>query len=403
MDDSQAMTQALAEVEEASLVPAVLAPPKEFEPPEIKVAEDKAIVVVQNVLANPEDRDAMRRAGKPVDEIQAKANSNFALLRTSLGRVMDRMKESGDTSSIPADLKKLRQIMDQINPFPAIRQMKKSRNAGFFSRLFRRTPGIGRILANIAMRFESVQTQIDAVIQSLEGGSDKLLENAIEIDERYKSLKELSREVKLAAYQLQFMIKRLEEAKPSLDDPAKIMAVDKAEARLMRRLQNLKVTENAFAQFFVTMNQTMDNHENLRDSIRSMIDLVRPVLENGLALKVAQQDERQIAEALEATQDYLGSLMASIAEESMDNAATVARIANQPLAGFQDLVKAYKILTMRMDDAQRIEADMTSSARRNIAELELMTTDLERRAEAQEAGLEATRAATKLSGQGDAG
>ncbi|THB66849.1 MAG: hypothetical protein D6E12_09710 [Desulfovibrio sp.] len=394
--ETQAMTQALEEVEETKLLPAVLEPPKEFDQPEIKVAEEKALVVVENVLKDPEDRSAVRDATSLGEQIQDQANKDFALLRTSLGKVMDRMKETGDSSAIPADLKKLRVIMDDINPFPAIEQMKKARNAGFLSRMFRRIPGLGKILADIAMRYESVQTQIDAIIQSLEGGSDKLLENVIEIEERYKSLKALQQDVKLSAYQLQYMVKKLEETQPTLEDETKKMAVNKAITKIMRRLQNLKVTENAFAQFFVTMNTTMDNHENLRDSIRSMIDLVRPVLENGLALKIAQQDERQIAEALEATQDYLGSLMVSVAEESMDNAAKIAEVTNKPLAKFQDLVKAYQILTTRMDDAAKIEAKMVEAAKQNIAELETMSEELEKRAHAQEAGREASRAAEKL-------
>ena len=394
--ETQAMSQALEEVEETKLLPAVLDPPKEFDQPEIKVAEEKALVVVENVLKDPEDRSAVRDATSLGEQIQDQANKDFALLRTSLGKVMDRMKETGDSSAIPADLKKLRVIMDDINPFPAIEQMKKARNAGFLSRMFRRIPGLGKILADIAMRYESVQTQIDAIIQSLEGGSDKLLENVIEIEERYKSLKALQQDVKLSAYQLQYMVKKLEETQPTLEDETKKMAVNKAITKIMRRLQNLKVTENAFAQFFVTMNTTMDNHENLRDSIRSMIDLVRPVLENGLALKIAQQDERQIAEALEATQDYLGSLMVSVAEESMDNAAKIAEVTNKPLAKFQDLVKAYQILTTRMDDAAKIEAKMVEAAKQNIAELETMSEELEKRAHAQEAGREASRAAEKL-------
>ena len=394
--ETQAMSQALEEVEETKLLPAVLEPPKEFDQPEIKVAEEKALVVVENVLKDPEDRSAVRDATSLGEQIQDQANKDFALLRTSLGKVMDRMKETGDSSAIPADLKKLRVIMDDINPFPAIEQMKKARNAGFLSRMFRRIPGLGKILADIAMRYESVQTQIDAIIQSLEGGSDKLLENVIEIEERYKSLKALQQDVKLSAYQLQYMVKKLEETQPTLEDETKKMAVNKAITKIMRRLQNLKVTENAFAQFFVTMNTTMDNHENLRDSIRSMIDLVRPVLENGLALKIAQQDERQIAEALEATQDYLGSLMVSVAEESMDNAAKIAEVTNKPLAKFQDLVKAYQILTTRMDDAAKIEAKMVEAAKQNIAELETMSEELEKRAHAQEAGREASRAAEKL-------
>jgi uncharacterized protein YaaN involved in tellurite resistance len=266
----------------------------------------------------------------------------------------------------------------------AIEQMKRSQTAGFFSRLFRGVPGVGKILSDIAQRYESVQTQIEAVIQSLDAGSDKLLENSIEIEQRYDSLKALQEQVKLEAYKLKVVAEKLEEAKSRATDPHQRRRLQKAQVRVVRRLQNLHVTTQAFSQFFITMNTTLDNHENLRDAIRSMTGLTRPVLENGLALKIAQQEEKQIAQALAQTQDYLGNLMVSVAQDSMDNAAYVAEVTNQPLVKFQDLVKSYNILVDRMDEANKIENQMMETARKNIDQLERMTSDLERRAKDQE-------------------
>jgi uncharacterized protein YaaN involved in tellurite resistance len=356
---------------------------------EIQNAESRVLTIVDNILKDPEDRSNVRDATKFGEEIQTEANSEFTLLRTSLGNVMDRMKKG--EKGIPDDLKKLREIMDQINPYPAIEQLKRSQTAGFFSRMLRRVPAVGKVLFNIAQRYESVQTQINAVIQSLQAGGDKLLENSIEIEERYKNLKMMQKHIKVRCYQLQLIFSKLEESKTKLEVSQLQQAVQKALVRIMRRLQNLKVTEHAFAQFFVTMNVTMDNHENLRDALLSMINLTRPVLENGLALKIAQQDERQIAAALSASQDYLGNLMVSISEDSMESAADIAKVANEPLIRFQDLVKSYKVLVTRMDEAAEIENKMVKSAKKNITQLEDMTTHLEERAKAQETAREAVR------------
>ena len=366
------------------LVPVNLEPPKNIAEPEVEAAREAALVLVERIKADPSDRSALREAAAVGDDIQTKANGEFGLMRTSLGKVMDRMS-SGEKNSIPQDLVKLRDVMDQINPYPAIEQMKKSQTAGFFSRLLKGVPGVGKVLSDIAMRYESVQTQVDSIIQSLLAGSDKLLENSLEIEERYNNLKQLQGELKLRGYKLQVLLKELENARSEISDEAEKQALQKAMVRVVRRLQNIKVTENAFSQFFVTMNITMDNHDNLRDSIKSMVNLTRPVLENGLALKIAQQDEKEIAQALSASQQYLGNLMVSIAEDSMDNAAEVAKVTNEPLMRFQDLIKSYNILTSRMEEASKIEGQMLESAKSNMAQLEDMTKDLEKRAQAQEA------------------
>ena len=358
-------------------------PPQGLEPSKVAEAEKIALEIANKILNEPDDRTSLRDATSIGEDIQVNANNTFKLMRTSLGQVMDQVAK-GKGQNIPDDLLKLRNIMDDINPYSAIEQLKRQETAGWFSRLFSKVPGVGKILSDIAKKFESVQTQVDAIIQSLEAGADKLLENSIEIEERYKNLKSLQKELKLRSYQLQVIASKLEEVKPKLTEQTQLMTLQKAVAKIIRRLQNLKITENAFSQFFITMNTTMDNHENLRDAVLSMTHLTRPVMENGLALIIAQQEERKIAEALASSQDYLGKLMVDIAESAMDNAAMTAEVVNSPLIKLTDLTKSYKILMSRMDEASKIEAKMVESAKQNIVQLDKMTKDLEDRADTQE-------------------
>lgn len=368
------------------------APPAEATEEELARALEKASALAGDILARPDDRDAVRSVAMAGEKIQARANSEFSLLRTSLGQVIDRMNRD-EQGGVAADLRSLREIMDRINPYPVIEQIKQARTAGWLSRTLRRLPTVGRLLADIAQRYESVQTQIEAIIQALYAGSDRLLENSIEIDERYKALKELQRQVQFQAYRMELVWSELEQAREQTQEPEKQRLLQRAIVRIARRAQNLRVTEQAFAQMFVTMNTTMDNHENLRDAIQAMVNLTRPVLENGLALKIAQQEERAIAEALEASQDYLGSLMTSIAQDSMDNAALVAEVANKPLVKFKDLVTAYHTLVSRMEEASEIESQMLLNAKQNIDQLQDMSARLEELAQAQEGARESINAA----------
>ena len=391
-ENNVAVVQEDAAYDEAGILAVIkdMQPPAGIPPAVIEESKKKADEIAGRILNAPGERSFVRDAATLGEDIQAQSNRNFTLMRTSLGKVMDQMAK-GEKNNIPDDLMKLRNIMDEINPYSAIEQLKKNQTAGWFSRLFGRIPAIGKILKQIAMKYESVQTQVDSIILSLEAGADKLLENTLEIEERYKNLRLLQDELKIRGWQLQIILATLEEARAKTNDSVREMSVRKACAKIIRRLQNLKVTENAFAQFFITMNTTMDNHENLREAVLSMANLTRPVLENGLALKIAQQDERKIAEALSSSQEYLGKLMVNIAEDAMDNAALTAEVINSPLIKLQDLTKSYRILMNRMNEASQIEARMTESAKQNIRNLEQMTAEIESQAAAQEAAREALR------------
>ncbi len=343
--------------------------------------EAEAIAV--RFIESPDDRSLLRDLTAKEDDFQSNANEQFSLLRTSLGRLMGQVKETGSSTSVPDDLKRLRNIMDEINPYTAIEEMQKAKNGWAIMRFIKRVPGVGQILADIARKYESVQSTVDAIIISLEGGRDRLTENSIELEDRYAQLKDLQVRAKAQGYKLKLIYDKLTEAEATADPEVK-SRLARVRAKLMRRIQNLAVTCQMFSQFFVTMNTTLDNHENLSDAISSMISLTRPVLENGLALKIAQQDEKEIAAALEATQDYLGKLMVHIAEDARDNAAYVTEVANKPLANFQDLVKSYSILKQSLQITQEKEAAMVATAEQNVAELNRMTAELEQAAKEQE-------------------
>lgn len=367
----------------------VEAPP--LEEAELATLMDEAQQLAASIIAEPDDRGLLRQGLSKSEEISKSAGDDFRLLRSNLGRVMDDLKESGATSSVPGDLIRLRTVMDDLNPYPALQQLKDGQTAGFFSRLFRRVPGIGKILANIAIRYESVQTQVDSIIMGLERGMDKLSENAIEIEQRYERLKALKALVRQEAYRLQLVADTLNQALAVETDADRKTRLERALAKVMRRMQNLVVTEHAFSQFFVTMNLTMDNHENLIDGIRSMVDLTRPVLENGLALAIAQQDEERILKALAQNQEFLSDLMVQVADSAKAHGERIAQVADSPLIKIESLVKSYNTLLEAAAHVDERNKNLVEQAQKNISELSAMTETLDKVAQDQEDAREALK------------
>ncbi len=66
-------------------------------------------------------------------------------------------------------------------------------------RLYRRTPVIGDVLADIAVKYESVQTQIDHIIDGLRAGKDQLLQDSLELERLYEQVQNAQVEVQKAA------------------------------------------------------------------------------------------------------------------------------------------------------------------------------------------------------------
>ena len=189
--------------------------------------------------------------------------------------------------------------------------------------------------------------------------------------------------IQLKAYQVEMIWSALEKAKEQNEDDAITQKLQAAIVKSARRAQNLRITEQAFNQFFITMNMTMDTHDSLRDGILSMITLTRPVLENGLALQVAQQEEREIAEALASNQEYLGNMMKQIATSAAENSEYVTDLVNSPLMKVKDLTDSYNILMRSMEKNELKQSKMVEGAKEAVEQLKAMSDTLEKKANAQ--------------------
>ena len=368
-------------------LPAVLNPQAPKLPAEeIVKANEVAQQLAATLLEDPDNRSVLREMTSLGQGSQDRCNGEFHLMRKSLGSTMKKMK-SGEKNELPGNMLAMRGAMDQMNPYPALEQLKQVKDLkgmkGWMARTFKKVPKVGAILYDIAVKYESLQNQVDAIVGGLRLGSDRLLENVLEIEQRYINLQDLQKVIQLKAYQVELIWSVLEKAKEQSEEDSVKQKLQAAVVKCARRAQNLRITEQAFNQFFITMNMTMDTHDSLRDGILSMITLTRPVLENGLALQVAQQEEREIAEALSANQDYLGNMMKQIATSAAENSEYVNELVNSPLMKVKDLTDSYNILMKSMEKNELAQSKMVEGAKVAVEQLKGMSDTLEKKADAQ--------------------
>ncbi|MEA3514338.1 MAG: toxic anion resistance protein [Nanoarchaeota archaeon] len=368
-------------------LPAVLNPQAPKLPAdEISKADEVAQQLAATLLEDPDNRSVLREMTSLGQGSQDRCNGEFHLMRKSLGTTMKKMK-SGEKNELPGNMLAMRKVMDDMNPYPALEQLKQVKDLkgvkGWMARTFKKVPKVGEILYEISVKYESLQDQVDAIVGGLRLGSDRLLENVLEIEQRYVNLQDLQKVIQLKAYQVETIWSALEKAKEQNEDDTINQKLQAAIVKSARRAQNLRITEQAFNQFFVTMNMTMDTHDSLRDGILSMITLTRPVLENGLALQVAQQEEREIAEALAANQEYLGNMMKQIATSAAENSEYVTDLVNSPLMKIQDLTDSYNILMKSMEKNESAQVKMVEGAKEAVEQLKGMSDVLEQKANAQ--------------------
>ena len=99
----------------------------------------------------------------------------------------------GEGAEIPRTLIELRHTMDEINPNVLSQPTGIAKWVG-------KVPGVGTVLKRIAVKYESVQTQIDHIMNGLRHGKDKLLQDNAELEQLYEQVGQAQRGVQESAY-----------------------------------------------------------------------------------------------------------------------------------------------------------------------------------------------------------
>jgi uncharacterized protein YaaN involved in tellurite resistance len=335
---------------------------------------DQARDLAAQVTAAPEDRSLSRRLGSLGGEAQQKAGAQIELLKTKVGTLMKDL--DGPGAKIPEGLGELRKTMDSINPHSLMEQPK-----GFFSRLLRRAPVIGDVLADVAIRYESVQTQIDVIVGSLRAGKDELLSDSLELDRLYEQVRDAQLAIQKSAYMGELLWDQLERQKTEMTDPADRQKIDTVTHRVAMRVQDLRTMEQVNTQFFVSIDMTIQNNDHLSDAITRTVTVTQSLLTVGLAIQSALANQKKIMGAVQKTQEYTSDMLAANAASIRQQTNEIGDLYTNPVLAMDKVKAAYDDLMGAMDEMDAIRKTGTESAREGIAQLNAMTAELAPRAE----------------------
>ena len=365
----------------ATVVPAEPASTPAPTPP-ARLSEDARAAVeadarelASNVLSNPSDRELGRRVSAIGTDAQRRSGVATDLLKTRVGTLLADL--DGEGARIPKGLIELRQTMDKINPTSVARDSQ-----GWFSRLLRRTPVVGDAIANIAVRYETVQTSIDAIIGGLLAGRDELLQDSIELDNLYKEVQNSQVEVQGAAYLGELIWNDLEGRLESSTDSTEQSTLRTIVHRVAMRVQDLRTMEQVNTQFFASIDLTIQNNDHLSDAVTRTVTVTRSLLTVGLAIQAALAKQRGVLEAVQQTQAYASEMLAQNAASIRQQTQAVGDLYTNPVLALDKVTAAYHDLASSLDELDEIRRTGTKAAREGVAQMTTLTADMAKRADA---------------------
>ncbi|MCK5016489.1 MAG: toxic anion resistance protein, partial [Candidatus Peribacteraceae bacterium] len=281
----------------------ILVAPKGVTNDETEALKMKAADIITTIKST-EDRSVIRDLGKVGTDAQQAAGASIGLLKTRVGTLLNDL--DGDGAKIPANLSKLTMVFDGINPHKLMEPKRA------FLGLIRKVPVIGDVLADIGRKYDTVQQQIDEVINGLYAGKDQLIRDSIDLENLYKQTLDAQKELQKTAYFGEMLMQELEGLinDPSTTDVDK-KRFESALSKVATRTQDMRVMEQVNNQFFLSIDMTVDNNDKLADSIDRTVTVGRSLLTVGLAIQAALANQKRTQIAVNKTQEYMGEMLAA--------------------------------------------------------------------------------------------
>lgn len=364
------------------LAPAITTEP--VKPPHLEVTQETALVRQVDAIVDRVSRDP-RAIAAEVGNLGAReqqvASQKVDLLRTKVGRLLKEAESGG--GQIPRDLIRMRELADQINP-------NVVGQPGWLSKLLRRTPSIGDKIAQIAVRYESVQTQIDAIMAGLRSGKDQLLMDNADLEILYQQVLDSQRRVQEVAYTGEILLQRLQEMLDAETDQAKRRQIEAVMHRVATRVQDMRLMEQVNLQFFGSIDITKDNNQTLADQVDRTATVVQGLLTVGIAIQAALANQRRTMEVVKGTQDYAADLLKGNAAGLRQQTAEISAMQNNPVIALDAVRTAHADLIAAMDETERVRREGITSSRAAIEEFTKMSANLQPRVDALRAAQQTT-------------
>ncbi|SDF71868.1 Uncharacterized conserved protein YaaN involved in tellurite resistance [Fontibacillus panacisegetis] len=263
----------------------------ELKQTDLMKVEEEAKLLLSKVSATDtmELETLMDSIGRMGSKTMESAGQSLTMLERPVNELM-----SGKRSEVQNNILKLRGEIDSLS---------KSKQLGLMDKLLKKTP-----LKNYIYKYQSVKTNVNAIVQSLRNGKETLEENMAYM----KTLKKSSIE---NVYQLQMRIAMGEKLKSLFEEEIAKSENEARKSHLERGLRKVVTRIQSFHEMIILYQQAIagtdiinDNNDKLIDAVDATIEKTQNLLTVSAMISMALEDQAQTIEAVNNTNATLSSM-----------------------------------------------------------------------------------------------
>ena len=352
--------------------------------------------VEQLLSIDPTNEDARAAARDAVDsmgrDLQQRSATRSRMLQAPLKEISHGTEDGGEVAKSLSDL---RMEVEKLDPSGL------DTDAGWFTRAVGKIPGVGTPLKRYFMRYESSQTQVDAIVNSLEKGRDQLKRDNVTLGDDQKQMRELTHlltdQIALAQALDAAVVDKLA-TEITADDPRRQFVEEDILFSLRQRTLDLQQQLAVNQQGVLAIEIIIRNNRELIRGVDRAIDVTISALQVAVTVALALAHQKIVLDKIEAINTTTSAMIAATAERLKTQGTQIHQQASSTMLDMESLRTAFADINTALDEISRYRREALPTMASTILELDQLTADSEAAIENMERGRTAT---TRIDEGGD--
>ncbi|MBC7398241.1 MAG: toxic anion resistance protein [Bdellovibrionales bacterium] len=357
--------------------------------PELDKRADEYIAALfaTNPVSDPEARDQARTSAETMGaELQKQAALQSDLLRKPMSALGKRSEDGGEVAKSLIDLK---MQVEELNP------NKLDFNSGWLSRTLGKLPGVGSPLQRYFSKYESAQTVISTIVQSLEQGRGQLQRDTITLTEDQKRMfetgKKLERAVQLGQLidqKLQYKMDRETEAGSTEQKFIGEELLFPLRQRIMDLQQQLAVNQ----QGVLASELIIRNNKELVRGVSRALNVTVNALQIAVTVALALENQKLVLDKLTSVNKTTSDLLAGTANRLKIQGVEIQKQAASTSLDMNSLKSAFADIQSALDDLSTFRMQALPQMASSILELDRLNGEVRTTIDKMEQGKKASPA-----------
>lgn len=357
----------------ALLPPNELAVPSADTDPLIKHAEDTVDALFNTSM---DDLEAMKDRRNAVEsmglDLQAAAAKKSQMLRQPIGKLAKTAEDGGPVANALVDLKLKVEELDpaQVDFSP-----------GWFSRMLGWLPMVGTPLKRYFTKYESADTVLTAITDSLRKGADQLKRDNITMADDQQDMRaltiKLEKAIQVGMAIDQSLSRRLETELPS-DDPKHKFLSDEILFPLRQRIMSLQQQLAVNQQGVLSLEMIVRNNKELIRGVNRALNVTVNALQVAVTVALALANQKIVLQKVNAVNETTNNLIADNARRLREQGAEIQKQAVSTSLDIEKLKQAFADIKAALDDVSTFRQEALPQMANSILELNKMTDEQEK-------------------------